>query len=105
MIMLASKSIQSNNLNDMKIYYKNSRGKWLNAIKNQSITDVPSTFEITCINLACQNNITTPTESTIAYQNGSIDSGSYVIGSYLFNKEKTANYDGTLTTPKINSVQ
>ena len=29
-IMLASKTIDGNTLNDMVIYYKNPRGKWIN---------------------------------------------------------------------------
>ena len=101
MIMLASKSINSKNLSDMIIYYKNSRGKWINAINNQAITNVPANFEITCTNLDCQSNFLPNGESFDSYQSGSIGSGSYVIGTYLFNKEKTTNYNGTLTTPMI----
>ncbi len=101
MIMLASKSISSTNVGDMKIYYKNARGKWINAISNQAITNVPANFEITCVNLNCQSTFTSPNESFITYQNSNIGSGTYIIGAYLFDKNKTANYNGTLTTPLI----
>jgi len=36
-IMLAAKTIDSNNLEDMIIYYKNARGVWVNALTNQTI--------------------------------------------------------------------
>ena len=44
-IMLAAKTIDSNNLEDMIIYYKNARGLWFNALTNE-LVDVPTTFEI-----------------------------------------------------------
>lgn len=44
-IMLAAQSIGSNDINDMVIYLKNSRGKWVNGLTNESIT-VPENFEI-----------------------------------------------------------
>ena len=47
-IMLAAKTIESNNLEDMKIYFKNSRGKWMNPIDNSIIADtnIPEQFEV-----------------------------------------------------------
>lgn len=47
-IMLAAKTIESNNLEDMKIYFKNSRGKWMNPIDNSVINSnkVPNKFEV-----------------------------------------------------------
>lgn len=36
-IMLASQTINSNNISDMTIYYKNARGKWVNPLTNESI--------------------------------------------------------------------
>ena len=50
-IMLASKSIESNDKSDMIIYFKNARGRWINAITNEEIADVPSDFKITYINM------------------------------------------------------
>ena len=100
-IMLASKSLSGTNVNDMIIYYKNSRGKWVNAINNQTITNVPNTFEITCVNLDCQNIYPATTESFIPRLNSAIGNGSYIIGAYEFNNQKTANYNGTLTTQMI----
>lgn len=45
-IMLASQTINSNKLEDMIIYYKNPRGKWLDVLKNEVI-EVEDTIEIT----------------------------------------------------------
>ena len=45
LIMLAAKTIQSNNLEDMVIYYRNPRGIWIDALSGEMI-DVPATFEI-----------------------------------------------------------
>ena len=44
-IMIASKTINKNNISDMKIYYKNPRGIWYNALTGNK-TDIPSEFEI-----------------------------------------------------------
>ncbi len=51
-IMLAAKSIESNNKDDMIIYLKNVSGKWKNAINDEDIaeTDLPESFKITYIN-------------------------------------------------------
>lgn len=51
-IMLASKSIESDNIDDMIIYYKSIVGTWKNAITNEVIAEeeLPSTFEIDYIN-------------------------------------------------------
>ena len=45
LIMLASQTINSDNLNDMIIYYKNPRGKWVNALTENTVA-APETFEI-----------------------------------------------------------
>lgn len=52
-IMLASTTIGDKALNNMKIYYKNARGNWVNPITNASIEDssVPSKFNIRTVNL------------------------------------------------------
>ena len=52
-IMLAAKTIYSGDIEDMKIYYKNSRGTWVDPITNQSISSnaLPETFPIEYINL------------------------------------------------------
>lgn len=44
-IMLAAKTIASDELEDMIIYYKNPRGEWINSLTRDEI-DVPQTFEI-----------------------------------------------------------
>ena len=36
-IMLASQTINSNKLEDMIIYYKNPRGKWIDVLKNKNV--------------------------------------------------------------------
>ena len=62
-IMLAAKTIDSNNIEDMKIYYKNSRGAWIDPITNASLaaSAVPSIFNIDYINLEPAGE-TTPQE-------------------------------------------
>jgi len=44
-IMLAGKTIDSDNLNDMIMYYKTPRGKWINGATGESIT-APANFKI-----------------------------------------------------------
>lgn len=44
-IMLAAKTINSTNIDDMIIYLKNSRGKWVNAVTNEEVT-VPNKVDI-----------------------------------------------------------
>ena len=45
LIMLASKTIEKDDLDSMIIYYKTSSGKWINGL-NGSIVNPPETFEI-----------------------------------------------------------
>ena len=49
-IMLASKTINGDTLNDMIIYYKNPRGKWLNGLTGESI-EVSDKFNIEYVDL------------------------------------------------------
>lgn len=44
-IMLAARTINSANIDDMIIYLKNSRGKWVNAVTNEEVT-VPNKVDI-----------------------------------------------------------
>lgn len=46
LIMLASVTIESEDISDMIIYYKNPRGQWLDALTGQPITDLPANFEL-----------------------------------------------------------
>lgn len=46
-IMLASKTISSDNLEDMIIYYKNPRGQWFNSLTGDEIIEAPEKFYIT----------------------------------------------------------
>ena len=55
LIMLASKTIDSNNLSDMVIYYKTATGKWINGLNGENITP-PLSFNINYINLALEEN-------------------------------------------------
>ena len=49
-IMLASKTIDGNTLNDMIIYYKNPRGKWINGLTGE-IVEVSEKFNIEYVDL------------------------------------------------------
>ena len=49
-IMLASKTIDGDTLNDMVIYYKNPRGKWINGLTGETI-EVSEKFNIEFVDL------------------------------------------------------
>lgn len=70
-IMLASKTVEGSNFNDMVIYYKNPRGNWINALTGASIT-VPDDFEIDYTNLSLleENNTVSAPKSPIIYLDG-----------------------------------
>lgn len=57
-IMLASKTIDGNTLNDMVIYYKNPRGKWINGLTGETV-EVSEKFNIEYVDLI--KCLTTPT--------------------------------------------
>lgn len=57
-IMLASKTIDGNTLNDMIIYYKNPRGKWINGLTGETVK-VSEKFNIEYVDLI--KCLTTPT--------------------------------------------
>ena len=61
-IMLASKTIDGNTLNDMIIYYKNPRGKWINGLTGE-IVEVSEKFNIEYVDLI--KFLTTPTLENI----------------------------------------
>lgn len=45
LIMMASKTIEGDSLDDMIIYYKNARGKWIDALSG-TVIEVPNSFNI-----------------------------------------------------------
>ena len=61
-IMLASKTIDGNTLNDMIIYYKNPRGKWINGLTGEMV-EVSEKFNIEYVDLI--KCLTTPTLENI----------------------------------------
>ena len=61
-IMLASKTIDGNTLNDMIIYYKNPRGKWINGLTGETV-EVGEKFNIEYVDLI--KFLTTPTLENI----------------------------------------
>lgn len=61
-IMLASKTIDGNTLNDMIIYYKNPRGKWINGLTGETV-EVGEKFNIEYVDLI--KCLTTPTLENI----------------------------------------
>ena len=62
-IMLASKTIEGNTLNDMIIYYKNPRGKWINGLTGETI-EVSEKFNIEYVDTV--KYLTSPTlENTL----------------------------------------
>ena len=81
-IMLASKTIDGNTLNDMIIYYKNPRGKWINGLTGE-IVEVSEKFNIEYVDLI--KFLTTPTlENTLGDETSatlSITSSGYYLDS------------------------
>ena len=58
-LMLGSSSIDSEELDDMIIYYKNPDGVWMNSATNRKLTNVPDKFDISYVNTAPALSIST----------------------------------------------
>lgn len=86
-IMLASKTIDGNTLNDMIIYYKNPRGKWINGLTGETV-EVCEKFNIEYVDLI--KCLTTPTLENIlgdeASATLSITSSGYYLDSNNLSK-------------------
>lgn len=86
-IMLASKTIDGNTLNDMIIYYKNPRGKWINGLTGETV-EVSEKFNIEYVDLI--KCLTTPTLENIlgdeASATLSITSSGYYLDSNNLSK-------------------
>ena len=86
-IMLASKTIDGNTLNDMIIYYKNPRGKWINGLTGETV-EVSDKFNIEYVDLikflttpALENILGDETSATL-----SITSSGYYLDSNNLSK-------------------
>ena len=68
-IMLAAKTISSDRVEDMKIYYKNSRGTWVDPITNKTLSSnaVPASFDIEYINLDPEEDAQPQTHESTEY--------------------------------------
>lgn len=104
MIMIAAQSIESDNVDDMIIYYKKSNGDWINAL-NGSGVEVPSSFDIEVINMnnVLNNNYETVDLTDYQIATDDIYNLTYVIGNHMFTRDTNANdkYNGKLDTKKI----
>ena len=100
-IMLASKTISGNTEEAMLIYYKNARGNWVDALTNEPIENVPTSFEIKVTDLDKNLEIAAPILSSEDYLNADIAPATYVIGTHMFTREQNDNYNGVLTTRRI----
>ncbi len=98
-IMLAAKTINSNYESDMIIYYKKPGGDWIEALTGESL-DVPNEFDIEVINIdkTLDNSVL---KSGISYYDSTISASTYIIGQYMFTRNKNDIYNGTLTTRRI----
>ena len=47
LIMLASATIESDELSDMVMYYKNPRGQWVDGLTGEPIENMPNSFDLT----------------------------------------------------------
>ena len=97
--MLASRTINGNDDKDMIIYYKNSKGLWIDAITGENI-EVPNSFDIEVLDLENEDEITTtnPNYATKEIKKDDIASSTYVIGNYIYTRNKNEKYDGILNT-------
>ncbi len=84
-IMLASNTIEGNTLSDMKLYYKTSRGKWIDGLTGEEKTHLSS------YTINYRNSETTSTyyenTNTNEIDKNDIPNNSYVIGSHLYTSE------------------
>ncbi len=84
-IMLASNTIEGNTLSDMKLYYKTSRGKWIDGLTGEEKTHLSS------YTINYRNSETTSTyyenANTSEMNKNDIPNNSYVIGSHLYTSE------------------
>lgn len=84
-IMLASNTIEGNTLSDMKLYYKTSRGKWIDGLTGEEKTHLSS------YTINYRNSETTSTyyenTNTNEMNKNDIPNNSYVIGSHLYTSE------------------
>ena len=64
LIMLASKTIEGNSIDDMIIYYKTASGKWIDGLDGQVISNI-DTFEIKYIGMQIVLEVPTLTEDGV----------------------------------------
>ena len=64
LIMLASKTIEGNSIDDMIIYYKTASGKWIDGLDGQVISNI-DTFEIKYIDMQIVLEVPTLTEDGV----------------------------------------
>ncbi len=87
LIMLASRTIESGELNDMVIYFKTATGRWINGLNGQTVTP-PASFEINYTNLALEreNSTVSAPKKPILYTPGpnNIDDASSYFSYTLF---------------------
>ena len=71
LIMLAARSINGNNLEDMIIYYKNARGVWINGVSGEQVTPPNSFYILT------EDMVEVPSVPHIASAAGGLDTDSF----------------------------
>jgi len=83
LIMFASKTIESNDLSSMIIYYKTASGKWINGLTGGNVT-LPESFEINYTNLQLEdvNNTVRKPKNPIIYFDGPLSINEENIFSY-----------------------
>lgn len=98
LIMLASKSIESDAIDDMIIYYKTATGKWINGL-NGTTVEAPASFDINYTNLKLEdvNNTVSAPKAPILYLNSpdfkdqKTDMMSYQLDIYIDDVDDKAN--------------
>lgn len=99
LIMLASQTIETKDLNTMIIYYKTASGMWINGLTGATI-ETPTSFEIDYTNLQLEevnNTVSAPKPPILAFHNGVLsinkntDEVSYQLDIYIDDIEDLSN--------------
>ena len=97
-IMLAAKTTESNNIEDMVIYYKTPRGSWINGATGESLT-APENFKINYTDLKLEEDndtVSAPKEpilvlNDILWIDYETDKFSYVLSIFIDDIEDKSN--------------
>ena len=112
LIMLASKTIEANDLDSMIIYYKTSTGKWINGLTGHEVS-VPETFNVDYIDIQKQENedVKKPKQPILDLNGGPLyiddetDMMTYQLNVYIDDINNSSNkIDGVFLSINVNGA-